>query len=211
MWPDFLKRYGNGSPIVPDHMVLLYGNVADTFFDDIQYGEETLEEYLVRHASGRFDHFYYADPVTPLREISHDGNRSNEGGKACPPVAPDRFEAMARNVNQRTGNTVENCSMAETLTRVTTLLESHDTRNMVQIGFIEEYCTDRMNLVMIKKWLQNQKILHSRNLVLLVCHQWSQLCADLKNSNIQKIEVTLPDSEGYEAYLRYLVNYIRGV
>lgn len=205
MWTDFFKGYGNGNQTVPDHAILLHDNVEDILFDNVQNGENTLVQFLTRHALGRFDKVHYADPVTPLKEIR--GNNDLETQDKVVPA--DRFERMARDLNDRAGNAPLNVNPTDTLQRITRVLESRDIRSIVMVGFIENFCLDHMNLVIVKKWLENPKILHSCNLVLLICHNLSQLCMDLKNSSITKVAIPLPDVSLYELYLRYQVHFLR--
>jgi hypothetical protein len=205
MWTDFFKGYGNGNQTVPDHAILLHDNVEDIFFDDVKSGENTLVQTLTRHALGRFDKVHYADPVTPLKELH--GNIELETQDQA--VSADRFERMARDLNDRAGNASQNVNTTDTLQQITRVLESRDKRSMVMVGFIETYCLDHVNLVIIKKWLDNPKILHSCNLVLLICHNMIQLCSDIKSSSINKVAIPLPDASLYELYLRYQVHFLR--
>ncbi|OVE80190.1 hypothetical protein BVY01_00760 [bacterium I07] len=214
MWTEFLKPFQNRFPILPYHIVLLYGNVKDLFYEDVRFGEEWVHEALLRHASSCFDKFWTADPLSPLTQVFpvHAIGGSENKGENTPLLNQQMVD------DREFVSSAERPDLFETLYQIEGAMETSESRNMIIFDYIEKLLPDQLRSeedesyhLRLLKWTHNRSIHVSKNLLILICRNWNGLCAEVKQMNIKHIEIPSPDLATYESYLRYIINYLQEV
>jgi len=202
-----MRPFENEFPVIPNHLMLLHGNVNDWQFSGFEKGEQSIIEYLMDMASGFFDHIYAVDMITPLQLVY--SKKRNTPGEA---KSSESGKSGNRNPNSDTANPDD---FMENLPRIRSILASRESKNLVLFDYIEKLLpaeglseNERMVMIHIQKWIQDPDIRRSRNLLIMICRNWSQLAGAVKTLPIEKIAVPKPDRETYERYLRYLVAYL---
>ena len=209
MWIDFLKPFKDKFPFIPYHVVLLHGNVDDLFFKNIQSGEQFIHDYIIMNAHGYFDNIYTVDPISPLTKVSLNNKTKSDSSHI---VATNQRSVL---MNSKDDNGFD---MTKILVEITKILQTLSSRNLIIIDYIEKLCPaqaisefDRLHPVNIMKWIRNPLLHRSKNLAVLICRNWNQLSAEIKQLQIHIVEVCLPERKTHESYLRYIIHYLKEV
>jgi|GEM_PF-4424658 len=211
MWTEFMLPFKDGFPVIPQHLVLLRGNVNDWIFSGFEKGEQSIDEYIINIALNIFDHIYAVDMITPLQLVHSKDRKTTETR-----ISNGSRKSDVRNPDSCRTNQNEDFMAA--LYRIRTVLVSRESKSLILLDYIEKLLPaegqteyERMLMLHVLKWIKDPEIRRSRNLLIMICRNWIQLSGEVKALPIEKIEVPKPDRETYDRYLRYLVAYLQEV
>ncbi len=210
-----LDDYRNGKPLVDDHVCLVHGNVNDLFFNPETFAQESLMDRLIRMASPCFNEIQVTDLVTPLTKVFSNPDTHAIGSDKDQGDENGRFDGMAKRVNQRIGVNASDHHFLQTMGQVGNLLRDRSQKRCIVIDYIERVFSAQafsqempQYFTHLFKWMQDPNIRKSKNLALLICRNWEELCGELKKTHIPRLEIPLPDRSSQEEYLRFLAHYL---